>query len=105
MLAVSTTGWWTIGFVVGGAVVVVAATLLVVIIALATRIERRAREICDALDGAIESTAPLFEFAHVNHTIESLTRGVKEARGEQGQEDERGLLQRLAGLLPGGSGA
>jgi hypothetical protein len=94
VLAISTTAWWTIGFVIGGAVVAIAATLLIAIILLARRIARQAREIETALDGARENTQSLFELGNVNHTLESLTRALKGTRGEQGPEDERNLLQR-----------
>jgi hypothetical protein len=104
VLAVSTTGWWVIGYAVAGAVVLVAATLLLAIIGLARRIVRQAGEITAALDGARENTNPLFELGAVNHTIEAITRRLKALRGEGGPQDERGALGRLASRL-GGRGA
>jgi hypothetical protein len=108
VLAVSTTTWWAIGFAVAGAVVLVAATLLVTIIALARRIVRQAAAITLALDGAMRNTNALFELASMNHTIESITRGLRKLRGGGSQEDERGLLGRVAStvsrLAPGGGG-
>ena len=103
MLAVSTTAWWALGSVVGGAVVLVAATLLITIILLARRIVRQAGAITLALDGAMRNTNPLFDLAAVNHSIESITRGLQRARGESGgQQDERGVAQRVRSRLPGG---
>jgi hypothetical protein len=103
MTGASTTTWWVIGYAVGAAVVVVAATLIVTIILLARRIVRQAAEITLALDGAMRNTSPLFDVANVNHSIESLTRGLQRLRGEQGVEDERGPLGRaVAKIRPGG---
>ena len=103
MLAVSTTAWWAIGYAVGGAVVLVAAALLITIILLARRIVRQAAAITFALDGAMRNTNALFDVANVNHSLESIARGLKKARGEgQGGEDERNLLQRARSLLLGG---
>ena len=105
ILALSTTAWWIVGFAVGGAVVVVAAGLLIAIILLARRIVRQAAEITLALDGAMRNTNPLFDVANVNHTIESITRGLQKVRGEtKGVADERGFFQRMTSRLPGGSG-
>jgi hypothetical protein len=84
-------------------VVAVAALLLLTIIALGRRIVRQAGEIEAALDGAVQNTAPLFELGLVNHTLESVTRSIKAARGEQGPVDERNVFQRLAAYLPGAS--
>lgn len=103
MLALSTTAWWAIGYAIGGAVVLVAATLLVTIILLARRIVGQTAAITLALDGAMRNTNPLFDVANVNHSLESITRGLKRLRGEQGIEDERGVLRRAASRLrPGG---
>ena len=108
MLAVSTTTWWTIGFAIAGVVVLLAASLLVTIILLARRIVRQAAAITLALDGAMRNTNALFELGGVNHTIESITRGLKSLRGEGGPEDERGAVGRIASaasrLAPGGGG-
>ena len=104
MVALSTTAWWILGYAIGAAVVAVAALLLVVIILLARRIVRQAGEITFALDSAMRNTNALFDVAGVNHTIESITRGLKRARGNPGTADERSLLQRMRGRLPGGGG-
>jgi hypothetical protein len=103
MVALSTTGWWVAGFAAGGAAVVVAATLVLTVIALARRIVVQAREIETALRGAQRNTEPLFDIAMMNHALESVTRGVKRAKEEQGPSDERGLLAKLASrVLPWG---
>jgi hypothetical protein len=104
-LAVSSTTWWIVGFAIGGAVVLVAASLLVAIILLARRIVRQTVAITYALDGAMRNTNPLFDLANVNHSIESIARGLEKLRGQsKGIEDERGLLGRIANRLPGGGG-
>ena len=105
MVGVSTTAWWAAGFAVAGAVVVVAATLLVAIILLARRIIRQAAAITLALDGAMRNTNPLFDIAAVNHSVESIARGLKKIGGEgEGGEGERGQLERARNRLPGGGG-
>src|SRR5919202_999799 len=105
MLAVSTTAWWAIGYAVGGAVVLVAAALLITIILLARRIVRQAAAITFALDGAMRNTNALFDVANVNHSLESITRGLKKARGAGvGGEDERGVLDRVRSKLTGSGG-
>lgn len=81
MLALTTTGWWTLGFVLAGVVVVVAAALLLAIIALARRIARSAEEIVAALDATREHTNAMFDVAAVNHNLDRITRGLRGARG------------------------
>ena len=80
MIAVSTTAWWTIGFVVAGVVVLIAAGLLLVIISLARRIVRQAGDIIGALDGARENTNALFDVANTNHALDRITRGLRAVR-------------------------
>jgi hypothetical protein len=99
VIAVSTTSWWVLGYALGAAVVVVAAALLVTVILFARRIVGQAAAITLALDGAMRNTTPLLDLAMVNHSIESLTRGLKKATGVQGETDERSLVQRIVGAL------
>jgi len=98
-VTLSSTTWWVVGYAVGAAVVVVAASLLLAIIVLARRIARQAREIEAALVGAREHTDSLFELSRMNHAIESLARDAKRVRGQQGVEDERGLLGRVRSVV------
>ena len=103
MLGVSTTAWWVLGYAVAGAVVLIAATLLIAIILLARRIAGQSVAITAALDGAMRNTTPLFDVARVNHSVESITRGLKKMRGEgEGGEDERSFVDRVRSRLPGG---
>ena len=81
-LAVSTTGWWVIGWVLGVAVVLVAAALLLTIILLARRIVRQAGEIVVALDGARENTTALYDVTQTNMAIERIRRGLHAVRTE-----------------------
>ena len=102
-LALSTTAWWAIGYGVAGAVVLIAAALLITIILLAQRVVRQAVAITAALDGGMRNTNPLFDVANVNHSLESITRGLQRARGETGgQQDERSVGERIRSRLPGG---
>ena len=80
MLAVSTTAWWLIGWVVGVAVVLVAAVLLLVIIALGRRIVRQAGDIVVALDGARENTTALFDVTRTNLALDRITRDLATVR-------------------------
>ena len=95
----STTAWWIVGYVIGGAVVLIAATLLIVINLLARRIVTQTAEITLALDGAMRNTNPLFDIGMVNHGFESITRGLKNSSGEEGDEGGRRVLQRLVSVL------
>ena len=74
ILAVSTTAWWVIGWILAGAVVVIAATLLLIIIALGRRIVRQAEEIVRALDGARENTNGLWDVTKINLSLDQITR-------------------------------
>jgi hypothetical protein len=78
-------GWW-IGWGVGLVVVLLAAALLLLVIGLARRVVPQADEITTALDGARESTAPLFEVAGTNHAIDRITRGLRTVRTGQAPE-------------------
>jgi len=80
VLALSTTGWWVLGCVLGAVVVLIAASLLLTIIAIARRIVRSANEIVAALDGTRENTNALFDVPVVNHNIDRITRGLRTAR-------------------------
>src|SRR5215210_6684676 len=93
------TAWWVIGYAVGVGGVLVAAALLLTIIFLARRIVRQEAEIALALDGAMRNTKHLFDLGMVNHTIDSLTRGLKEMSGEEGAKDERSVFQKITSAL------
>ena len=80
MIAVSTTGWWLIGWIAGALVVVVAAALLLTIIALGRRIVRQAEDIVRALDGARENTNALWDVTSVNLTLDQITRRLAAVR-------------------------
>jgi membrane-associated phospholipid phosphatase len=66
--------------VLGGAVVAVAAALLLTLIALARRIVRQAGEIEEAIDGARENTAALFDLSSVNLSLDQVTRELRAVR-------------------------
>ena len=84
MLAVSTTAWWLIGWILGGAVVVVAATLLLAIIGLGRRIVRQANDIVAALDGTRANTEPLFDVTRTNLAVDRITRDLRTVRESLG---------------------
>jgi hypothetical protein len=77
-LAVS--GWWIVGWAVGVVVVVIAATLVLTVIGLARRIVRQADAITEAIDGARENTAPLFDVKATSLAVDRITRGLRDVR-------------------------
>ena len=87
ILAVSTTGWWVIGWILAVVVVVIAAALLLVIIALGRRIVGQANDIVAALDGARENTNGLWDVPKINLSIDRITRHLATVR--QGLEGGR----------------
>lgn len=82
MLAVSTTGWWVIGSVLGVVVVALVAVLLIAIILLARRIVGQAGAIVEALDGAQANTAALYDAANTNHALVRIVRDLGSVREE-----------------------
>ncbi|HXH87927.1 MAG TPA: hypothetical protein VNI55_04910 [Gaiellaceae bacterium] len=82
MVAVSTTGWWVIGSVLGAVVIVLVAALLIAIILLGRRIVGQAGAIVAALDGAQANTAALFDVAATNHDLVRITRDLGAVRKE-----------------------
>ena len=80
MLALTTTGWWIVGYVIAGAIVLVAAALLLTIIALGRRIVRQAGDIVAALDGARANTTSLFDVTKTNLALDRITRDLRAVR-------------------------
>jgi hypothetical protein len=80
VLALSTTGWWVLGYTLGAVVVVIAASLLLAIIALGKRVARQANLIVEALDGARENTTALFDVTRTNLAIDTITRDLRAVR-------------------------
>ena len=80
MLALTTTGWWIVGYVIAGAIVLVAAALLLTIIALGRRIVRQAGDIVAALDGARANTTPLFDVTKTNLALDRITGDLRAVR-------------------------
>jgi hypothetical protein len=72
--------WWYVGWVVGVVVILIAALLLLAIIGLGRRIVRQADEITEALDGAREHTAPMFDVTRTNLALDQITRGLRKVR-------------------------
>jgi hypothetical protein len=71
---------WSLGWALGGAVVVVAAGLLLTIIALGRRVVRQAGEIEEAIDGARENTAPIFDLGRINLALDQAARELRALR-------------------------
>ena len=82
MVAVSTTGWWVIGSVLGVVVIALVAALLIAIILLGRRIVVQAGAIVAALDGAQANTAALFDVAGTNHALVRIVRDLGAVREE-----------------------
>lgn len=80
LLGLSTTAWWTLGFVVGGVIVVVVVTLLLTIIALGRRVVTQAGAIVEALDGTRANTTALFDVTCTNLAIDRITRDLSAVR-------------------------
>ncbi len=78
-LALST-GWY-VGWAIGVVVVAIAALLLIAIIGLGRRIVAQADDITEALDGARDHTAPLFDVTRTNLALDQITRGLGRLRG------------------------
>ena len=72
--------WWIIGWATAFFVVLLAASLLLAIILLGRRIAGQARAIVEALDGARENTAPLFDVTRTNHAVDRITRHLAAVR-------------------------
>jgi hypothetical protein len=72
---------WRLGWALGGGVVVVAAALLLVIIGYARRIAGQADDIAEAIRGARDHTAPLFDLTEVNGSLERIARQLDGDRG------------------------
>ena len=79
-MTVALSGMWIVGWAVGAVVVLVAAVLLLVVIGLGRRLARQAREITEALDGARDNTAPLFDVTRTNLAIDHITRDLRAVR-------------------------
>lgn len=71
---------WPIGWAIGVVVVLLAAALLVIAILQARQIARQADDITDALAGARENTAPMFDVTRTNLAIDQITRGLHRVR-------------------------
>jgi len=82
LVAVSTTGWWVIGSVLGVVVIALVAALLIAIILLGRRIVVQAGAIVAALDGAQANTAALFDVAGTNHALVRIVRDLGAVREE-----------------------
>jgi ABC-type multidrug transport system fused ATPase/permease subunit len=71
---------WIVGWALGVVVIALVAVLVLTITALAQRITRQAEAITEALDGARENTAALWDVRATNSTIDRITRGLRTVR-------------------------
>jgi hypothetical protein len=81
-MTVALSGWWIFGWALGAIVVVIAAALLLAIIALGRRIVRQADQTTEALAGARENTAGLWDVTETNLSLIRINRGLSRAREE-----------------------
>lgn len=71
---------WRLAWALGAVVVAAVAGLLLTIIGLARRIAGQASDIEQAIDGARDHTAALFDLSAVNLSLDRLTRELRAAR-------------------------
>lgn len=82
MIALSTTGWWVLGSLIGVVVIVLVVVLLLAIILLGRRIVGQAGAIVEALDGTRDNTAALYDVASTNHALLRIVRDLRAVREE-----------------------
>lgn len=80
-MALAISVYWYVGWIVGTVVVALAAGLLLWAIAQARKITGQAEAVTEALDGARENTAPLYDVGRTNLAVDRITRGLARARG------------------------
>ena len=80
LAADSHTGWYA-GLGIGFAIVAVVVVLVAMILMYAARIVDQARDGIERMDGARESTLPVWELQHVNTSITRIWRAAEAARG------------------------
>ncbi len=80
MTLVGIAAGWPIGWAIGAVVVLLAAVLLIVAILQARQIARTADDITDALDGARQHTASMFDLARTNLAVDQIARGLRRVR-------------------------
>jgi len=73
--------WWTVGWVVGGVVVLLVAVLLLTITALARKVDGVAQQLVGDLDSIARTTRPLQDVGATNIAVQTITRGLRAARG------------------------
>ncbi|MDX6689455.1 MAG: hypothetical protein QOG15_912 [Solirubrobacteraceae bacterium] len=73
--------WWTVGWVVGAVVVLLVAVLLLAITGLARKIDGEAQQLITNLDSIASKTQPLHDVGSTNNAVQTITRGLRIARG------------------------
>jgi len=73
--------WWMVGWVVGGVVVLLVAVLILTITALARKVDGVAQQLVGDLDSIARTTRPLQDVGATNIAVQTITRGLRQARG------------------------
>lgn len=84
MVAAAVLTGWYVGLAIAGVVITLVVVLVAIILGLARRIGVQAVAIRDALEDSRVNTLPLWDVAHVNDTLRSITQGAAQARGALG---------------------
>jgi predicted PurR-regulated permease PerM len=74
--------WWTVGWAVAAMVILLVAVLILTITALARKINGEAQQLVTDLDSIAHKTRPLHDVGRTNIAVQTITRGLRFARGE-----------------------
>jgi hypothetical protein len=88
-VAAALSTWWTVGWAVGAVVVLLVAVLILAITALARKIDGEAQQLVGDLDSIARKTRPLHDVGRTNIAVQTITRGLRVARGESGSVPNR----------------
>jgi hypothetical protein len=74
--------WWMVGWVVGAVVILLVAVLILTITALARKVDGTAQELVSDLGSIASTTRPLQDVGATNVAVRTITRCLRQARGE-----------------------
>jgi hypothetical protein len=82
MMPAAVSTWWMVGWVVGAVVVLLVAVLILTITALARKVDGVAQQLVGDLDSIARTTRPLQDVGATNIAVRTITRCLRQARGE-----------------------